>query len=94
MIYDRPLLPAVPPRLPITNLVRAEADKKLVTQEVAEDTSQYRKSWVLIVVSLRFITNKHSMSPLEYKSTNNPISRGFVPVVWNWLRVLLSFHSP
>ena len=34
------------PQPPITNLVKVEADKKLVTQEVAEDTSQYRKSWV------------------------------------------------
>jgi len=43
---NRPLLPAVLPQPPITNFVKVEATKKLVTQEVAEDTSQYRKSWV------------------------------------------------
>ena len=44
MIYNRPLLFAVPPRPPTTTFVKVEADKKLVTQEAADDTLQYRKS--------------------------------------------------
>ena len=63
---NRPLLPAVLPQPPATNFVKVEADKKVVTQEVAEDTSQYRKSWVTCWPN----THKHKMQRCWSNSHN------------------------
>jgi len=50
---DKPLLPAVPSQPPITKWVKAEVDKKLVTQEDVDDTCQYGKPWITLLAYIR-----------------------------------------